>query len=67
MFLLCKKVILIIIFNLACFVCVQNKYQDIPDFAFRFNLDFLAAVLSRSQDWLKYVSRCKSMLTDELI
>lgn len=47
-------------------VCVQNKYQDMPDFAFRFNLDFLAAVLSRSQDRLKHVSLCTSMLTGGL-
>lgn len=29
-------------------VCVQNKYQDMPDFAFRFNLIFSSSSLKKS-------------------
>lgn len=65
MFLLCKKVILIIIFRSGMLCVFKTNIKTCPILLLD-SIWFLAAVLSRSQDRLKYVSLCTSMLTGGL-
>lgn len=65
MFLLCKKVNLIIIFRSGMLCVFKTNIKTCPILLLD-SIWFLAAVLSRSQDRLKYVSLCTSMLTGGL-